>query len=60
MSQTQQTFIMFIIVLRQHVSIFIESPSGPSQNTDPYRMCQRLHSQHPRTTNCTTAIHLAK
>jgi len=25
MCQTQQTFIMFIIVLGQHVSIFIES-----------------------------------
>ena len=27
---------MFIIVLGQHVSIFIESSSGPSKNTDPY------------------------
>jgi len=27
---------MFIIVLGQHVSILIESPSGPSKNTDPY------------------------
>jgi len=30
-SQTQQNFIMFIIVLRQHVSILIESSSGPSK-----------------------------
>ena len=28
--------IMFIIVLGQHVSILIESSSGPSKNTDPY------------------------
>jgi len=27
---------MLIIVLGQHVSIFIESSSGPSKNTDPY------------------------
>ena len=36
MYQTQQHVIMFIIVLGQHVSILIESSSGPSQNTDPY------------------------
>jgi len=36
MYQTQQNFIMFIIVLGQHVSIPIESSSGPSKNTDPY------------------------
>jgi len=27
---------MFIIVIGQHVSILIESSSGPSKNTDPY------------------------
>jgi len=27
---------MFIIVLGQHVSILIESSSGPSKNKDPY------------------------
>jgi len=27
---------MFIIVLGQHVSILIESPSGPSKKIDPY------------------------
>jgi len=27
---------MFVIVLGQHVSIHIESTSGPSKNTDPY------------------------
>ena len=30
-SHTQQNFIMFIIVLRQHVSILTESSSGPSK-----------------------------
>ena len=35
-SQTQQNFIMFIIVLGQHVSILIESSSGPSKKIDPY------------------------
>jgi len=35
-SQTQQTSIMFIIVLGQHVSILIEPSSGPSKKTDPY------------------------
>jgi len=30
-SQTQQNFIMFIIVLGQHISILIESSSGPSK-----------------------------
>jgi len=35
-SQTQQNFIMFIIVLGQRVSILIESSLGPSKNTDPY------------------------
>ena len=29
-------FIMFIIVLGQHVSILIESSSGPSKIIDPY------------------------
>jgi len=36
MYQTQQNFIMFIIVLGHHVSILIESSSGPSKNTNPY------------------------
>ena len=35
-SQTQQNFIMFIIVLAKHVSILIESFSGPSKKIDPY------------------------
>ena len=29
-------FIVFIIVLGQHVSILIESSSGPSKKSDPY------------------------
>ena len=32
--QTQQNFIMFIIVLGQCVSILIESSSGPSKKTE--------------------------
>jgi len=37
MSQSNTTnFIMFIIVLGQHVSILIESSSGPSKKIDPY------------------------
>jgi len=35
MCQTQQNFIMFIIVLGQHVSILIESSSGPYKKIDP-------------------------
>ena len=35
-SQTQKKIIMFIIVLGQHVSILVESSSGPSKKTDPY------------------------
>jgi len=31
-----QTFIMFIIVLRQHVPTLIESSSGPSKKIDLY------------------------
>ena len=31
MSQTQQNFIMFIFVLGKHVSILVESSSGPSK-----------------------------
>ena len=34
--QTQQTFIMFIAVLGQNVSIPIEASSGPTKKTDPY------------------------
>jgi len=30
-SQTQQNFIMFIIILEQHVSVLIESSSGHSK-----------------------------
>jgi len=34
-SQTQQHFIMFVIVLGQHVSILTESSSGSSKKIDP-------------------------
>ena len=32
----KKIFIMFVIVLWQHVSILIESSSGPSKKIDPY------------------------
>jgi hypothetical protein len=35
MCQTQQHFVTFFIVLGQHVSIRIESSSGPSKTIDP-------------------------
>jgi len=39
-SQIQQNFIMSIIVLGQHVSILIESSSGPSKKQIPaYQRC---------------------
>jgi len=34
---------MFIIVLGQHVSILIESSSGPSKNTNPYLATFKMH-----------------
>ena len=36
MCQTQQTFIMLSNVLGKHVSILIQSSSGPSKKIDPY------------------------
>jgi len=33
---------MFIIVLGQHVSILIESSSGPSKKIDPYLKCLKV------------------
>ena len=41
-SQTQQNFIMFVIVLGQHVSILLESSSGPSKKIDPYLKCLKI------------------
>jgi len=35
-SKTIKFFIIFLIVLGQHVSILIESFSGPSKKIDPY------------------------
>ena len=45
--QTQKNFIMFIIVLGQHVSILTESSSGPSNNTDPYLAMFKMHCGIP-------------
>ena len=33
---------MFIIVLGQHVSVLIESFSGPSKKTDHYLKCLKM------------------
>ena len=35
-------FIMFIIVLGQHVSILIESSSSTSKKIDPYLKCLKM------------------
>jgi hypothetical protein len=38
---------MFIVLLGQHVSILIESSSGPSKNTDPYLAMFKLRCETP-------------
>ena len=38
---------MFIIVLGQHVSILIESSSGPSKKIDPYLICLQMRCGIP-------------
>ena len=40
---------MFITVLGQHVSILIESSSGPSKNTDPYLAMLKMRCGIPNT-----------
>ena len=37
-----KNLIMFIIVLGQHVSILIESSSGPSKKIDPNLNCLKM------------------
>ena len=41
---------MFIIVLGQHVSILIESTSGPSTNTDSYLAMCKMYCVIPNIT----------
>jgi len=41
---TKKTFIIFINVLGQHVSILIESSSRPSKKIDPYLEMLKCHS----------------
>ena len=64
-SQTQQTFIIFFIVLGQHVSILIESSSGPSKKIqvdsyDPYdsirieTCCSNTIKKHNKGLLCLT------
>jgi len=38
---------MFIVVLGRHVSILIESSSGPSKKIDPYFKCLKMHCGIP-------------
>jgi len=49
MCHTQKNIIMFIIVLGQHVSILIESSSGPSKKIDPYLKCLKFETRYPST-----------
>ena len=46
-SQTEQNFIMLIIVLGRHVSIPKESSSGPSKKIDPYLKCLKMRCGIP-------------
>jgi len=46
-NQTQQNFIMFFTVLGQHVSILIESSSGPSKNADLYLAMFKMRCEIP-------------
>jgi len=39
---------MFTIVLGQHVSILIESSSGPSKKIDPYLKCLKMRCGIPK------------
>jgi len=45
---TQQNIIIFIIVLGQHVSILIESSSGPSKKIDRYLKCLKMRCGIPK------------
>jgi hypothetical protein len=47
---------MFIIVLGQHVSILIESSSGPSKNTDPYLAMFKMRCGIPESNHSTLEI----
>ena len=58
MCQTQQTFIMFIIVLGQHVSILIESSSGPSKKIDPYIKCLKCAVGSIKIDVCATFLYI--
>ena len=46
-SQTQQNFVMCIIVLGRHVSILIESSSGPSEKIGLYLKCLKMRCGIP-------------
>ena len=48
-SQTQKNFIMFILLLGQHVTILTESSSGPSKKINPYLKCLKMRCGIPNT-----------
>ena len=43
-----ETVLCFVIVLGRHVSIRIESSSGPSKKTDPYIKCLKMRCGIPK------------
>jgi len=51
MEAVQYKFIMFSVVLGQHVSILIESSSGPSKKIDPYLKCIKNVLWDPKRLN---------
>ena len=52
----KKNFIVFIIVLGQHVSILIESSSGPSTKTDPYLEMFKMRCGIPNAYNLGEAM----
>ena len=70
-----KNFIMFITALGQHVTILIESSSGPYEDTDPYLAMFKMRCGIPNAyildiplykmhvslcSNCTIRIHISK
>jgi len=48
MSQSNtENFIMFVIVLREHVPILIDSSSDTSKKIDPYLKCLKMRRGIP-------------
>jgi len=49
---------MFIIVLEQHVSILIESSSGPSKNVDTYLAMFKMRGGIPNAYICYVTMYI--